>query len=48
MAQTNGVAEDQYAEIFEEGHQMHRDGVHQRIRANSSIMDMKKILGMSF
>ncbi|MCJ1240618.1 pyruvate carboxylase [Varicellaria rhodocarpa] len=44
MAQTNGVAEDQYAEIFEEGHQMHRDGVHQRIRANSSIMDMKKIL----
>ena len=46
MAQTNGIVEDQYTEIFDEGHGMHRDGVNQRIRANSSIMELKKILGM--
>ncbi|MCJ1309194.1 pyruvate carboxylase [Agyrium rufum] len=35
---------DQYAEHFDEGHHAHRDGVHQRIRANSSIMHLSKIL----
>ena len=39
---------DQYAEVFDEGHEVNRDGVHQRIRANSTIMQLKKILGMSF
>ena len=36
---------DQYAVQHDEGHEPHRDGVHQRIRANSSIMQMRKILG---
>lgn len=44
MAMTNGAV-DKYAEVFDEGHEAHRDGVHQRIRANSSIMQMNKILG---
>ena len=35
---------DQYAEVFDEGHEPIRDGVHQRIRANSSIMHLNKIL----
>ena len=41
-------AVDRYAEVFDEGHEVNRDGVHQRIRANSTIMQLKKILGMSF
>jgi hypothetical protein len=36
---------DPYAEVFDEGHDANRHGVHQRIRANSTIMKMKKILG---
>ena len=44
MAHTNGVI-DQYAEVFDEGHGQNRDGAHQRIRANSSIMQLKKLLG---
>lgn len=35
---------DQYAEVFEEGHDPHTHGVHQRIRANSSIMHFQKLL----
>ena len=35
---------DQYAEIFEDGHAPHAHGVHQRIRANSSIMHLEKVL----
>ena len=42
MADANHV--DQYSEVFDEGHDLHRDGVHQRIRANSSIMQMRKLL----
>jgi hypothetical protein len=46
MADNNESAvEDQYAEVFDEGHDANRDGVHQRIRANSTIMQLKKILG---
>ena len=41
---TNGTY-DQYEEVFEDGHARNRDGVHQRIRANSSIMQLNKILG---
>ena len=37
---------DRYAIQHDEGHEPHRDGVHQRIRANSSIMQLRKILGM--
>ena len=40
----NGTT-DQYSEVFDAGHDAERDGVHQRIRANSSIMQMRKILG---
>jgi len=36
---------DQYAEVFELGHSGTEHSVHQRIRANSSIMQLKKILG---
>ncbi|MCJ1288881.1 pyruvate carboxylase [Xylographa carneopallida] len=35
---------DRYAIQHDEGHEPHRDGVHQRIRANSSIMQLRKIL----
>ena len=35
---------DQYAEVFEDGHAPHAHGVHQRIRANSSIMHLSKVL----
>ena len=35
---------DQYAEVFDEGHDPRQHGVHQRIRANSSIMHLNKIL----
>lgn len=46
-ALSNGAnAVDKYAEVFDEGHDVHRDGVHQRIRANSTIMQLKKILGI--
>lgn len=46
-ALSNGSnAVDKYAEVFDEGHDVHRDGVHQRIRANSTIMQLKKILGI--
>lgn len=38
---------DQYAEVFDEGHSAKEHSVHQRLRANSSIMQLKKILGMS-
>lgn len=37
-------ANDQYAEVFDEGHHPLAHGVHQRIRANSSIMHLNKIL----
>ena len=36
--------EEQYAEVFEDDHNPHQHGVHQRIRANSSIMHLNKIL----
>lgn len=36
---------DQYAEVFEEGHSGTEHSVHQRMRANSTIMQLKKILG---
>ena len=35
---------DQYAEVFEEGHSGKEHTVHQRLRANSTIMELKKIL----
>lgn len=38
--------DDQYAEVFDEGHSGKEHTVHQRIRANSSIMKHKKLLGM--
>lgn len=37
--------EDQYAEIFDAGHSGKEHTVHQRIRANSAVMEHKKILG---
>ena len=36
---------DQYAEVFEAGHSGKEHTVHQRMRANSTIMQLKKILG---
>jgi len=36
--------EDQYAETFDAGHSGTEHSVHQRIRANSTIMELKKIL----
>ncbi len=36
---------DQYAEIFDAGHSGKDHTVHQRLRANSTIMELKKILG---
>ena len=36
---------DQYAEVFEAGHSGKEHTVHQRLRANSTIMELKKILG---
>ncbi|KAA6407434.1 MAG: pyruvate carboxylase [Lasallia pustulata] len=39
-----GSDKDQYAEVFEEGHSGTEHSVHQRMRANSSIMQLKKIL----
>ena len=38
---------DQYSEVFEEGHSGTEHSVHQRLRANSTIMQLKKILGTS-
>ena len=35
---------DQYAESFDDGHSGTQHSVHQRIRANSTIMELKKIL----
>ena len=35
---------DQYAEVFEAGHSGKEHTVHQRLRANSTIMELKKIL----
>ena len=35
---------DQYAEVFEDGNHPHAHGVHQRVRANSSIMHLQKLL----
>ena len=35
---------DQYAELFDDGHSGTQHSVHQRIRANSTIMELKKIL----
>lgn len=43
-----GSDKDQYAEVFEEGHSGTEHSVHQRMRANSSIMQLKKILGGAF
>ena len=40
--------QDQYSEVFEEGHSGTEHSVHQRMRANSSIMQLKKILGATF
>lgn len=37
--------EDQYTEIFDAGHSGKEHTVHQRIRANSAVMEHKKILG---
>ncbi|KAL8634361.1 MAG: hypothetical protein Q9228_008045, partial [Teloschistes exilis] len=39
---------DPYAEHFDAGHSGKDHTVHQRIRANSSIMELKKILGGTF
>ena len=36
---------DQYAEFFDAGHSGKDHTVHQRLRANSTIMQLKKILG---
>lgn len=36
---------DQYAEFFDAGHSGKEHTVHQRMRANSTIMELKKILG---
>lgn len=36
---------DQYAEFFDVGHSGKDHTVHQRMRANSTIMEHKKILG---
>jgi len=36
--------QDQYSEVFDEGHERDRHGVHKRIRANSTIMKESKIL----
>jgi len=35
---------DQYAEVFDEGHEKNRHSVHRRIRANSTIMKEQKLL----
>ena len=35
---------DQYAEVFDDGHSGKEHTVHQRLRANSTIMELKKIL----
>ena len=35
---------DQYAEVFDEGHSGKEHTIHQRMRANSTIMELKKIL----
>lgn len=37
--------DDQYAEHFDAGHSPKEHTVHQRIRANSAVMEHKKILG---
>ena len=42
MAHNDG---DQYAEVFDAGHSGKDHTVHQRLRANSTIMELKKILG---
>jgi len=39
---------DQYAEFFDAGHSGKDHSVHQRMRANSTIMELKKILGADF
>lgn len=39
---------DQYAEHFDAGHSGKEHTVHQRLRANSTIMELKKILGAHF
>lgn len=40
----NNHEHDQYAEVFEAGHSGKEHTVHQRLRANSTIMELKKIL----
>lgn len=40
--------DDQYAEHFDVGHSPKEHTVHQRIRANSTVMEHKKILGASY
>ena len=37
--------EDPYAEVFDAGHSGKEHTVHQRIRANSAVIEHKKILG---
>ena len=39
-----GHENDQYAEFFDAGHSGKEHTVHQRMRANSTIMELKKIL----
>jgi len=36
--------EDKYAEVFDEGHSGKDHTIHQRMRANSTIMELKKLL----
>ena len=40
----SGHENDQYAEFFDAGHSGKEHTVHQRMRANSAIMELKKIL----
>ena len=40
----NNHEQDQYAEVFDDGHSGKEHTVHQRLRANSTIMELKKIL----
>ena len=40
----NNHEHDQYAEVFDDGHSGKEHTVHQRLRANSTIMELKKIL----
>jgi pyruvate carboxylase len=43
ISQSQAVIEDEYDEHHE--HHIHRNSIHHRLRASSSIMQLKKILG---